>query len=104
MVYPKHPKQSLISFLQVRARDGGTTLFEYVQQMGRDEKAALRSDEFDAENVISALSGQIDVAELTESENAVWLECFCKQMSTPTSKETEFFASRKGAGFGCGLK
>lgn len=102
MVDPKHPEQSLISFLQVRARASGTTLFGYVQQMGRDEKAALRPDEFDAENLISALSGQIDVAELTASENAVWLECFCEQMSTPTSKETEFFACRKRAGPGCG--
>lgn len=102
MVHPKHPEQSLISFLQARARDSGATFFEYVQQLGRDEKVALRSNDFNAQNVISALSGQIGVAELTESENAVWLECFCEQMSAPTSKEIEFFSSRKRAGLGCG--
>ena len=103
MVRQNQPQQDLVSVLMRHAGDSGMTFVEYVKIQARDRKPDLGPDGFDARNVVSALRGETDVAEMTNSEHAVWLECFCENMASPGPAEVDFFDKRKRAGLGCGL-
>ena len=50
-----------------------------------------------------ALGGRLDATELTEGEEAAWLEEFTNKMAEPTADEHKFFTERRMLGLGVGL-
>lgn len=66
-------------------------------------RAIERSGAFDHARILSALEGRLDPAQLTEEEEAVWLDEFTRKMAEPGPDERAFFERRQRLGRGVGL-
>lgn len=66
-------------------------------------RAVERSGTFDHAKVMAALEAGVDTTDLTEEEEAAWLDEFTARMAEPSAAETEFFARRRLLGRGVGL-
>lgn len=66
-------------------------------------RATEHSGTFNFGRVKLVLAGRLDVAELTEREEATWLEEFTPKMDEPTADERKFFRERKMSGLGVGI-
>ena len=66
-------------------------------------RAIERSGQFDHARITAALEGDLDTAELSEAEEAAWLDAFTERMARPSEAEEAFFAERRLLGRGVGL-
>ena len=66
-------------------------------------RAIERSGRFDHARITAALAGDLDTAELSEAEEAAWLDAFTERMAQPSEGEEAFFAERRLLGRGVGL-
>ena len=66
-------------------------------------RAVEGTESFDFARVRAALTWQIPVNELSETEHAVWSAAFVGDLMRPTSEESAFFAERQAKGLGVGL-
>ena len=66
-------------------------------------RAIERSGQFDHARITAALEGRLDTAELSEAEEAAWLDAFTERMAQPSEAEEAFFAERRSLGWGVGL-
>ena len=66
-------------------------------------RAIERSGRFDHARITAALEGDLDTAELTEAEEAAWLDAFTEQMAQPSEAEEAFFGGRRSLGWSVGL-
>ena len=66
-------------------------------------RAIERSGKLDHARITAALEGDLDTAELSEAEEAAWLDAFTEKMAQPSEVETAFFAERRSLGRRVGL-
>ncbi len=66
-------------------------------------RAIERSGRFDHARITAALEGRLDTTELSEAEEAAWLDAFTEKMGHPTEAEIAHHEQRKAAGGGVGL-
>ena len=66
-------------------------------------RAIERSGQFDHARITAALEGRLDTADLSEAEEAAWLDAFTEQMAQASAVEETFFAKRRSLGRGVGL-
>ncbi|MCF7748507.1 hypothetical protein GLP43_13160 [Sulfitobacter sp. M39] len=59
-------------------------------------RAIEQSGKLDYKRVDAALCGVIDTTELTEAEEAVWVDAFTEKMGHPTDAERELHRQRRG--------
>jgi len=48
--------------------------------------------------ITAALEGKLDTTQLTEDEEAAWLDAFTKKMGQPSETEKSFYAKRRALG------
>lgn len=66
-------------------------------------RAIEHSGRFDHARITAALEGRLDTTELSEDEEAAWLDAFTEKMDQPSDAEASFFARRQALGRGVGL-
>lgn len=66
-------------------------------------RAIERSGNFDYARITAALEAGLDTTELSEEEEAAWLDEFTSKMAEPSAAEAAFFEKRKMLGRGVGL-
>lgn len=66
-------------------------------------RAIEHSGRFDHARLTAALEGRLDTTELSEDEEAAWLDAFTEKMGQPSDAEVSFFARRQALGRGVGL-
>lgn len=66
-------------------------------------RAIERSAAYDHSRIADALEGRVDTAQLSEEEEAVWLDAFTEKMGQPAEAEQAFYARRQRLGQGVGL-
>lgn len=66
-------------------------------------RAIELSDAYNHARVSAALEGRIDTTQLSEEEEAVWLDAFTEKMGQPSKTEEAFYARRQVLGQGVGL-
>lgn len=57
----------------------------------------------DHDRITVALEGRLDTTQLTEEEEAAWLDAFTEKMGQPSAAEIEFYRRRQELGLGVGL-
>ena len=83
----------------LRSRSVAGQLAHWVR-LGR---AIELSGTFDYARITAALEAGLDTTELSEEEEAAWLDEFTAKMAAPSATEVAFFAKRNGLGRGVGL-
>ena len=66
-------------------------------------RAIEHSGRFDHARLTAALEGRLDTSQLSEDEEAAWLDAFTEKMGQPSQGEQAFFAERRALGRGVGL-
>lgn len=66
-------------------------------------RAIEHSGRFDHARLTAALEGRLDTTELSEDEEAAWLDAFTEKMGQSSEAEISFFARRRALGWGVGL-
>lgn len=66
-------------------------------------RAIEHSGAFDHAKITAALVGMRDTVELSQEEEAAWLEAFSAKMGEPSGTEQANFAERRRLGRGVGL-
>lgn len=66
-------------------------------------RAIEKSGQFDSARISAALAGKITTSELTDEEQAIWIDSFVEMMGQPGPEEEAFFARRRQLGLGVGL-
>lgn len=66
-------------------------------------RAIEHSGRFDHARLTATLEGRLDTTELSEDEEAAWLDAFTDKMGQPSQDEQAFFARRQALGRGVGL-
>ena len=66
-------------------------------------RAIERSGTFDHARLGQALEGALDTTELSEEEEAAWLDDFTEKMGEASKEEIAFFARRRALGQGVGI-
>lgn len=66
-------------------------------------RAIEHSGRFDHARITAALDGRLDSTQLSEEEEAAWLDAFTEKMGQPSETEEAFFARRRALGRGIGL-
>jgi hypothetical protein len=75
----------------------GRSVAEQIAHWIKIGSAIENSPNFDYARVSAALEGKLETAELTQAEDAVWLEAFAERMGNSTEEEDAFYA-RLGGG------
>lgn len=66
-------------------------------------RAIERSGNYDHSRITAALDGAIDTTDLSQDEEAGWLDAFTDRMGRPSQEEEAYFARRQRLGQGVGL-
>lgn len=66
-------------------------------------RAIEQSGQFDHARLTAALEGRADTRDLTDEEDAAWLDAFTDLMAEPSGEERAFHAERQMLGRGVGL-
>ncbi|TFF21837.1 hypothetical protein E3C22_14285 [Jiella endophytica] len=66
-------------------------------------RAIEQSGAYDNARIVAALEGRLDTIELSQEEEAAWLDAFTETMGQPSESEKAFFAKRRSLGRGVGL-
>ena len=66
-------------------------------------RAIEQSGRFDYARITAALEGRLATTELSEGEEAAWLDAFTDKMGRPAKEEETFHARRRELGRGVGL-
>lgn len=85
------------------ATANGRTESEQIAHWLTIGRAVEGTESFDFARVRAALTWQLPVNELTETEHAVWSAAFVGDLMKPTPEESAFFAERQAKGLGVGL-
>ncbi|WP_207099758.1 TA system antitoxin ParD family protein [Paracoccus shandongensis] len=66
-------------------------------------RAIEHSGRFDHARLTAVLEGKLDTTQLSEDEEAAWLDAFTDKMGQPSDAEKAFFARCQALGQGVGL-
>jgi hypothetical protein len=93
----------VMALVRREAERQGRTLTGQVAHWLSIGRSIERSGAFDFGRVNLALEGQLDPADLSPTEEAVWLEEFSNKMATASAHEQDYFTRRRSLGRGAGL-
>lgn len=93
----------VMALVRREAEQQGRTLTGQVVHWLSIGRSIERSGAFDFGRVNLALEGQLDPADLSAAEEAVWLNEFSNKMATASAHEQDYFTRRRTLGRGAGF-